>query len=54
MGKNVKGRVDAPNSGQVAARLNSQGIAPRSIVEAPNATISGLVYSPLASAASAG
>ncbi|MDJ0376028.1 type II secretion system F family protein [Cryobacterium sp. PH31-L1] len=37
-GKNVKGRVDALNSGQVAARLNSQGIAPVSIVEAPPAT----------------
>ena len=37
-GKNVKGRVDAQNSGQVAARLNSQGIAPVSIVEAPAAT----------------
>ncbi|WP_104193410.1 type II secretion system F family protein [Cryobacterium sp. Y82] len=37
-GRNVKGRVDAQNSGQVAARLNSQGIAPLSIVEAPPAT----------------
>ncbi|TFD87752.1 type II secretion system F family protein [Cryobacterium serini] len=37
-GRNVKGRVDAQNSGQVAARLNSQGIAPVSIVEAPPAT----------------
>ena len=37
-GRNVKGRVDAQNSGQVAARLNSQGIAPISIVESPPAT----------------
>ncbi|WP_105033365.1 type II secretion system F family protein [Cryobacterium aureum] len=37
-GKNVKGRVDALNSGQVAARLNSQGIAPMSIVEAAPST----------------
>ena len=37
-GKSVKGRVDALNSGQVATRLNSQGIAPLSIIEAAPAT----------------
>ena len=37
-GKSVKGRVDALTSGQVAARLNAQGIAPLSIVEAAPAT----------------
>jgi type IV pilus assembly protein PilC len=36
-GKKVKGRVDGQNSAQVATRLNAQGIAPASIVEAaPN------------------
>lgn len=34
-GKKVKGRVDGQNSAQVATRLNAQGIAPASIVEAP-------------------
>ena len=34
-GKKVKGRVDGQSSAQVATRLNAQGIAPASIVEAP-------------------
>ncbi|TFB73667.1 type II secretion system F family protein [Cryobacterium glaciale] len=37
-GKTVKGRVDGQSSGQVATRLNAQGVAPVSIVEAPPAT----------------
>jgi type IV pilus assembly protein PilC len=36
-GKSVKGTVDAQSPAQVATRLNAQGIAPVSIVEAPPA-----------------